>query len=306
MELYRKFRPKKTSDVVGQPEAVLTIEKWFTKDKVPHAIMLTGPSGCGKTTLARIIANQITDDVGITLVNCPSLEKPTKAMRDIMGEMPYRTLTNTSKVWIMDEYQSLSRAGFSQQACLEMFEDMPDHCYFILCTTDPGKISTAVKSRCTILRINALKPDEIKQVIQRICKKASIKRYSDEITEKIVELSEGSARKAVVLMEKIDGLKSDAERLTVLNVSEEAAEQAINLCRLLMKNALWKEVAQCLIAIEGENADGIRRLVLNYMRKVLLNSGKQRAYQIIQAFCDNVYDSDHAGLTAMAFAISRK
>lgn len=53
--LYRKYRPKRFADVVGQDIVVRTLRNSIKNDKVSHAYMFVGPRGVGKTSIAKIL-----------------------------------------------------------------------------------------------------------------------------------------------------------------------------------------------------------------------------------------------------------
>ena len=59
MELYKKYRPKKLKQMIGQNRSVDILINKIKNKSVPHAILFSGPSGCGKTTLARILRKEI-------------------------------------------------------------------------------------------------------------------------------------------------------------------------------------------------------------------------------------------------------
>jgi DNA polymerase-3 subunit gamma/tau len=55
-KLALKYRPKKLSEVIGQPVVVKAFENAFKSKSLHNAYILNGGAGTGKTSLSRIIA----------------------------------------------------------------------------------------------------------------------------------------------------------------------------------------------------------------------------------------------------------
>ena len=299
MELYKKQRPKDFDSVSGQTKALSLLRTMVDRDRVPHAILFTGPSGCGKTTLARIMRKKVRCGVDdFYEQNCADI-RGIENIRDIRKRMMLRPIKGKSKIWLLDEVHKISNDA--QNALLKMLEDTPRHVYFFLCTTDPQKLIKTIRTRCTEISLSPLSDRELEAVILRSCQMEKIKIEQD-VLEKIVENSEGSARKALVLLDSIIGVAEDDQIDAIVNATSE--NQAIQLCRLLLDTRTkWKEVATMLKSLKDEEPEQLRWMMLGYMKSVLLNSGKGRAYNILCAFERNFYDSKHAGLTMACYEI---
>lgn len=301
-ELYKIYRPKKLKDVIGQESAVSSLSKMIEKDTIPHAILLTGPSGCGKTTLARILSKKV--DCGkMDLIenNCADF-KGIDTIREIRSAMVSSPISGKSRVWIIDECHKLTNDA--QNAFLKLLEDTPSHVYFILCTTEPNRLIKTIRTRCTEISVKSLSDKEIEKLISSVCKKEKIK-LSEEVIDKIVDVSEGSARKALVVLHQIRDIKSKEEQLNAIS-SSISENQGITIARLLFNTKTkWKEIADVLKTIENDDAESIRWLILGYAKSVLLNGGNlsARAYQVIRVFQDNWYDCKSAGLIAGCYEI---
>lgn len=309
-ELYKRHRPKTLSEVVGQPDAVRTLQKF--KD-VPHAILFTGPSGTGKTTLARIMAEKV-GAVGrfdLQEVNCGTIDEPSKWVRQLEADMTGGAIQAKARGWILDEVQSLSRARFAQEALLKILEDMPDHVYFFLCTTDPKKILPTIRNRCSEVVCKTISDKEILGLIQKVAKleKASV---GQEVLDKIVECAAGSARKSLVELEKIIGMDDDEERMSAVG-TQGLERAAFDLVKALMPwrgAPVWDEVAKVLKDIEEEEPEGLRQMVLASARSTLLNPKtdlrqKAHAAKVIDRLRDQLWDknSGRAILAAECFAV---
>jgi DNA polymerase III gamma/tau subunit len=301
-ELYKIYRPKKLKDVIGQESAVSSLSKMIEKDTIPHAILLTGPSGCGKTTLARILSKKV--DCGkMDLIenNCADF-KGIDTIREIRSAMVSSPISGKSRVWIIDECHKLTNDA--QNAFLKLLEDTPSHVYFILCTTEPNRLIKTIRTRCTEISVKSLSDKEIEKLISSVCKKEKIK-LSEEVIDKIVDVSEGSARKALVVLHQIRDIKSKEGQLNAIS-SSISENQGITIARLLFNTKTkWKEIADVLKTIENDDAESIRWLILGYAKSVLLNGGNlsARAYQVIRVFQDNWYDCKSAGLISGCYEI---
>jgi DNA polymerase III gamma/tau subunit len=301
-ELYKIYRPKKLKDVIGQESAVSSLSKMIEKDTIPHAILLTGPSGCGKTTLARILSKKV--DCGkMDLIenNCADF-KGIDTIREIRSAMVSSPISGKSRVWIIDECHKLTNDA--QNAFLKLLEDTPSHVYFILCTTEPNRLIKTIRNRCTEISVKSLSDKEIEKLISGVCKKEKIK-LSEEVIDKIINVSEGSARKTLVVLHQIRDIKSKEEQLNAIS-SSISENQGITIARLLFNTKTkWKEIANVLKTIENDDAESIRWLILGYAKSVLLNGGNlsARAYQVIRVFQDNWYDCKSAGLISGCYEI---
>jgi len=296
MELYKRHRPKNFDRVLGAEETTAALKNMLDRKTLPHTILFHGPSGCGKTTLARILKNKLNcHDMDYHEMNCSDF-RGIETIRNVSRHMLLAPTGGEVRIWLLDEVHQLSKDG--QHASLKIFEDTPPHVYFFLCTTDPQKLLKTIITRCCEMPVRLLTYKELSQLVQRTCKREKV-QISEDVMEEIVSSAQGSARTALVLLDKILNLSED-EQLEAVKQRAVEENEAIELCRALIKKQSWKDVAKILKNLKGE-PEKIRYAVLGYARAVLLNKKDNQAYNVITAFRENFYDSKEAGLVGACY-----
>jgi len=297
MELYKKYRPTKFSEVRGQNDVIRPLIDFGKRKSIPHFLLFTGPSGCGKTTIARILKGKLNcGDMDFYELNVADF-RGIDMVRDIRNKMSLAPMSGDVRVWLVDEAASLTKDA--QNAFLKMLEDTPDHVYFFLATTDPQKLLKTIRTRATELKVKPLSADDAEALVLDVAEKEGRKDLPEELVEKIVDLSQGSPRKLLVLLDQVIQEK-DVDRAMDSLSAGVAEKDAIELARMLLTGGTWNQVAKFLKGFEGldDQAESIRWLILSYMSTVALNSPKQaeRACSIMESFRDNWYDCKKAGL----------
>lgn len=301
-ELYKKYRPQTLEDVVGQVESVRVLSGMIQKKRVPHTMLFSGPSGCGKTTLARIMADKIgCGDADLAEINCAA-ETGIDLPRAIGSKMSMAPISGRCRVWILDECHQLTKPA--QSAFLKLLEDTPKHVYFFLATTDPGKLLPTIKTRSTEVVVKPIQDAGAKEMITRVLTAEGKKALAADVVDALVAAADGSARKILVLLAAVLAIDDEEGQLDAITAAS-GEVPAFNLCReLLNPRATWGSVAAILKAIDGEDPEGIRRMVCAYMSNVL-RSGKEnkRAANVLYHFVHNFFDTGKPQLTLACYSV---
>lgn len=300
MSLYLKYRPTTLEDLIGNSDVVEILSDMLANTQTcPHAFLLHGPTGCGKTTIGRIIARTLgsaEDDIQeIDTADFRGIE----TVREIRRQSRFLPMGSKCQVWIIDECHKLT--GDAQSAMLKMLEDTPEHVYFILCTTDPQKLLSTIKGRCSALQVNQLNETEMFRLLRRTVK-AEKTELDKAVYEQITQDSLGHPRNALVILDQV--LRVDPEkRLAVARRTAEEQSQSIELCRALVKAAGWKTVAGILSGMKTQEPERIRQAVLGYCQAILLKGAMHDQCGVIMEFFEKpFFASGFPGLTLACYS----
>ena len=229
--LYRKWRPQRFEDVVGQRAIVTALKNQITADRVGHAYLFTGVRGTGKTTCAKIFAKAVNclhpvngDPCGEceickgidngSLLDVVEMDAASNNgvddIRDLRDETAYTPSACRYKVYIIDEVHMLSTAAFN--ALLKTLEEPPAHVIFILATTEIQKVPATILSRCQRYDFTRIGPEDIARRVEYIAGEEKLE-LTPEGAELIARLADGALRDALSILDTCAGItaKIDAD-----------------------------------------------------------------------------------------------
>lgn len=298
--LYQKLRPRDFDMVLGNAGIISSLKRMLKSDDMPHAFLFYGNSGCGKTTLARILA----DKVGCKGADLEELngadQRGIDDVRSIIDRANIFPMFGASRVFIIDEAHQQTSAA--QHNLLKITEDVPKHCYFILCSTEPDKILKTIRNRCATFQVELLDDNDMTDLIDYALSEIDMD-ITDSVFEKLIISAEGSPRKALVLLEQILSVEKEEEQKQILMKGAMEAE-VIDLCRALVQGRPWSVIARIIKGIPNPDAETIRRITLGYLKTVLLNSDGDDASNAARAISymeGNTYDSGMSGLVGRLY-----
>ena len=221
--LYRKYRPKVFSDVVGQEHITETLSKEIETGKLSHAYLFTGSRGTGKTTCAKILSKavncrnpvngnpcneceicrgldsgEILDVVEIDAASNNGVEN----IRDIREEINFTPASCKYRVYIIDEVHMLSIGAFN--ALLKTLEEPPAHVKFILATTEVHKLPVTIVSRCQRFDFKRVSPEAMGKRMEYIAEQENLVIDEDAVSL-ISRISDGGMRDALSLLDQCIG-----------------------------------------------------------------------------------------------------
>src|SRR3954449_5047990 len=237
--LYRRYRPRRFSEVRGQEHVVRALRNAVINQREGQAYLFSGPRGTGKTTSARILAKVLNCERPVDgepcceCDSCLSVERGTSydvheldaasnngvdAMRDLIEKASLGT-PGRHKVYILDEVHMLSKAA--EAALLKTLEEPPPHVVFVLATTDPQKVSETIRSRTQHLQFHLLPIDVLERHIRWLAADAGI-NVTDAAVQSVLRQGGGSARDTISALELVAASGGEAPEATPLDEFVEA------------------------------------------------------------------------------------
>ena len=235
--LYRKWRPKKFADVVGQPQVTVTLRNELMAGRIAHAYLFTGSRGTGKTTCAKILAKAVNclhpsdgDPCGECEI-CRGVENGSvmdiveidaasnngvENIRTLREEANFTPAAAKYRVYIIDEVHMLSVGAFN--ALLKTLEEPPAHVIFILATTEVHKIPATILSRCQRFDFHRIPPQDIADRLTYIAGQENAK-LDPQAALLIARLADGALRDALSILDQCFGRSKDVTEQVVVETA---------------------------------------------------------------------------------------
>jgi len=220
LSLYRRWRPQRFADVVGQDDVVRTLRNAVSAHDASHAYLFAGERGIGKTSVARILSravNCLAPTDGEPCNECASCltisagrsldiveidgasNRGIDHIRKLREEVSFAPTDLRIKVYIIDEVHMLTTEAFN--ALLKTLEEPPSHAMFVFATTEPHKLPRTIVSRCQAFEFRRLSVDAIDAQLKRIAAAENVP-LSDEASALLARRANGGLRDAVVMLEQ--------------------------------------------------------------------------------------------------------
>ncbi|MGN1195201.1 MAG: DNA polymerase III subunit gamma/tau [Acutalibacteraceae bacterium] len=325
--LYRKYRPKVFSDVVGQSHITSTLSNEVETGKLSHAYLFTGSRGTGKTTCAKILAKAVNclhpvngnpcgeceickgiesgailDVVEIDAASNNGVDN----IRDIRDESAFAPASCKYRVYIIDEVHMLSIGAFN--ALLKTLEEPPAHVKFILATTEVHKIPATILSRCQRFDFKRVDSESMVNRMQFIAKEEGF-TLDEEAALLIAKIADGGMRDALSVLDQCVSREKHITTETVCSVAGLTGRQHL----FDLADAVSKEDAAACLSLINELHNGcfdMERLcseLINHFRNLMITKTVKNAESVLVGTKQelDLYRSQSAAFTleALLFAI---
>ncbi|NOX22550.1 MAG: DNA polymerase III subunit gamma/tau [Actinobacteria bacterium] len=224
--LYRRYRPQRFDEVIGQAHVTETLSREVIDEKIAHAYLFAGPRGTGKTTTARLLAKalnctdpQANGEPCNSCVSCEGITSGTSLdvieldaashnkvedIREIRINVgTVAAAGGARRIYILDEAHMLSRAAGN--ALLKTLEEPPGHVVFVLATTEPYKVLDTIRSRCQRFDFHPVQAETLGNYLGEIARRESF-TVDQQALSLVASHAQGSVRDAMSLLEQVAAL----------------------------------------------------------------------------------------------------
>ena len=289
--LYRKWRPRALSDVVGQETVTNTLKNAVSGGRLAHAFLFCGPRGTGKTSTARVLAKAvncvspidgepdnacdrcraINESRALDLIEIDAASnRGIDDIRDLSDKIGFAPTEFPYKVYIVDEVHMLTDQAFN--ALLKTLEEPPAHAIFILATTEIHRVPLTIVSRCQRYDFRRIPLAAISEKLAALCQEEGVEADPDAL-EILARHSTGSLRDAENLLEQAvvsygSPLAGDQVR-DMLELTGD--DDALELCELAVQAKTAEGLALInKVAAQGSDLRQLQRAATDFLRAVML------------------------------------
>ncbi len=294
--LYRKYRSKSLSEIVGQEHITKTLSQAVKSGRLSHAYLFTGPRGVGKTSIARILAHDINglpyaDDsshIDIIEIDAASNRK-LEETKELIEKVYVAPISAKYKIYIIDEVHMLTKESFN--ALLKTLEEPPSHVIFILATTEAHKLPETIISRTQRFQFKPIDQSKVVSHLKTIAKNEGIK-IDDEALGLIAKHGQGSFRDSISLLEQTSNYNNQISAETIRLLLGIPPDQLLEeLIKDLEAGSVIKVTSTLGELIEqGYLAASIASLLSSKIRELLIANKPLISYQESLKLLENLLD----------------
>lgn len=261
--LYRKYRPTKLQDVVGQEQVTTPLIQALAQGKLSHAYLFIGPRGTGKTSVARILAHAVNNfdyQVEDNYLDIIEIDAASNTGVDNIRELREKAVIAPTKgkykVYIIDEVHMLTKSA--SNALLKTLEEPPEHVIFIMATTDAHKVPITISSRTQVHTFKLAQPEIMQQHLHQIANQEGINITDDALTI-VVRRGGGSFRDSLSILDQITSLaNSKNEAITAEQLSHALGLPQTQTITELLQNYQAQDQAKIHTLLQDLLNTGIR------------------------------------------------
>lgn len=324
--LYREWRPKNFSDVIGQEHITTILVNEIKSNRIGHAYLFSGTRGTGKTTCAKIMAKALNClnlkdgepcnecvmckkiDAGMSLdvvEQDAATNNKVDDIRDLVDEVMYPPHEGKYKVYILDEVHMLSTGAVN--AFLKTLEEPPEHVVFILATTDPQKLPVTVLSRCQRFDFKRIKYTDIAKRLRKIATNKGL-YAEDKSLELIARISDGAMRDALSIMDQAismgDGKLDYQDILDMLGLSGQ--ESLFNLSEAILRKDVKESIKILDDVVEsGKDPYGFTKDLIVHFRNILVAKIMPNPEEVVDLSAEDIETIKRQGDIASNEVITR-
>jgi len=294
--LYRKYRPRTFSEIIGQEHIVKTLTNAILSGIISHAYMFYGPRGSGKTTIARLLAKalncenrqgfepcnkcssclDINEGRALDLIEIDAAShRGIDEIRELRDGIRFVPTKSKYKVFIIDESHQLTKEAAN--ALLKTLEEPPDYAIFVLATTEIHKMIPTIVSRCQRFDFRRLTLPEIVRKLEFICQKEKIK-IEKPVLELIALNSSGSFRDAESLLDQalaFSGTLGREKEIKTEDIKNLLGLVEINLIQNFVDLISQKNAAPAINFLnekidQGLDLQEFTKSLINYLRQAVI------------------------------------